>query len=85
MKGLDGTMIREVLVPKDTVIFVGALSSNQNKRIWGEDALEWKPERWLSPLPESLVNARIPGIYSHWYVIGYSAAGAEDRRADECV
>lgn len=29
------------------------------------DADEWKPERWFSPLPDALVDARIPGIYSH--------------------
>ena len=29
------------------------------------DALEWKPERWLSPLPESIMDSKIPGIYSH--------------------
>ncbi|KAJ2915661.1 hypothetical protein MD484_g4746, partial [Candolleomyces efflorescens] len=26
---------------------------------------EWKPERWLSPLPDTVPDARVPGIYSH--------------------
>ncbi|KAI0073418.1 hypothetical protein K474DRAFT_1710699 [Panus rudis PR-1116 ss-1] len=30
-----------------------------------EDAKEWKPERWLSPLPQSVVDEHIPGIYSN--------------------
>ena len=77
--------MKEIPVPKGTTIYVAIRASNLDKRIWGEDALEWKPERWLSPLPESVVNARIPGIYSHLYVIGYSPAGAEDRRAHECI
>ena len=38
---------------------------NTNKAIWGEDALEWKPERWLAPLPEVLEDAHIPGVYSN--------------------
>ena len=65
VRGLDGKMIREIPVPKDTTVIVGLLSSNQNKQIWGEEALEWKPERWLSPLPESVTEAKIPGVYSN--------------------
>ena len=32
------------------------------------DALEWKPERWLSPLPQAVIDAHLPGVYSHLYV-----------------
>ena len=39
--------------------------SNVNKSLWGEDALEWKPERWLGDLPTVLEDARIPGVYAH--------------------
>ncbi|KAI0338106.1 cytochrome P450 [Trametopsis cervina] len=55
----------EVAVPKDTMLFMSARASNQNKAVWGADADEWMPERWLAPLPESLIDAHIPGIYSH--------------------
>ena len=65
LKGVNGKMIHEILVPKDTTIGVGILSANRYKAIWGEDAMEWKPERWLSPLPESVSEAKIPGIYSN--------------------
>ena len=40
-------------------------ASNVNKVLWGEDANEWKPERWLSPLPVSVTDAKIPGVYSN--------------------
>ncbi|KAI0684489.1 cytochrome P450 [Cytidiella melzeri] len=68
-----GTSIRDtsgqkrdhIMVPKDTVVFIGIQATNRNKAVWGEDADQWKPERWLSPLPETVTNARIPGIYSH--------------------
>ncbi|KAI0338107.1 cytochrome P450 [Trametopsis cervina] len=55
----------EVAVPKGTMLYVSIRASNQNKAVWGADADEWKPERWLAPLPESLIDAHIPGIYSH--------------------
>ena len=65
MKGLNGKMIHEIVVPKDTTIVVGILSANRNKAIWGEDALEWKPERWLGPLPDTVTDAKVPGVYSN--------------------
>ena len=65
IRGLDGTLITEVPVPKGTIILIGMLASNRNPQLWGPDAEEWKPERWLAPLPEKLVDAHIPGVYSH--------------------
>ncbi|KAF9002264.1 cytochrome P450 [Cyathus striatus] len=65
VKGLDGKDLPEIYVPKGTNVFVSILSSNRNPEIWGEDSMEWIPERWLSPLPESVKEAHIPGIYSH--------------------
>ena len=62
---MDGTLISEVPVPKGTSIVVNLRAINTYKAIWGEDALEWKPERWLNPLPRSVEEARVPGIYSH--------------------
>ncbi|KAI0053479.1 cytochrome P450 [Auriscalpium vulgare] len=38
---------------------------NRDADLWGADAAEWNPERWLSPPPVSLLKAQIPGIYSH--------------------
>jgi len=63
--GKDGTLFRDIKIPKGTYVIVGIRACNRNKAIWGEDAHEWKPERWLSPLPETVVNARIPGVYSN--------------------
>ena len=65
IKSTDGkTEIKEILVPKGTDIVVSIMSANKDKRIWGEDANEWKPSRWLSPLPESSQKAHLPGVYS---------------------
>ncbi|THU91600.1 cytochrome P450 [Dendrothele bispora CBS 962.96] len=63
--GIDGTVMTEIHVPKNTYILVSALNSNRDPDIWGPDALEWKPERWLSSLPNELIEAHIPGVYSH--------------------
>ncbi|KAJ3488875.1 hypothetical protein NLI96_g2508 [Meripilus lineatus] len=65
IRGLNGKWISEIFVPKGTRIIVGIRACNRNKDLWGEDALEWKPERWLSPLPGSVTEARIPGVYSN--------------------
>ena len=55
----------EILVPKGTNIFVGVIQANRSKAIWGEDAMEWKPERWLNPLPPSVTGAHIPGVFAN--------------------
>ncbi|KAI0635731.1 cytochrome P450 [Trametes polyzona] len=65
MTGVDGSTVREILVPKNTTIVAGLLNCNRNKELWGEDAFEWKPERWLAPLPTAVTEAKIPGVYSN--------------------
>ncbi|KAJ3820397.1 cytochrome P450 [Lentinula raphanica] len=61
----DGKEIQEVMVPRGTTIFISIYNANRNEELWGPDANEWKPERWLAPLPETVTQARVPGIYSH--------------------
>ncbi|OJT07575.1 Leukotriene-B(4) omega-hydroxylase 2 [Trametes pubescens] len=65
VRGKDGRMMHEILVPKDTSVFVGINASNTNQAIWGPDAYEWKPERWLQPLPDAVLEAKIPGVYAN--------------------
>ncbi|KAI0641561.1 cytochrome P450 [Trametes meyenii] len=65
IRGVDGSLISEIPVPKDTVVHIGIMGSNMNKKTWGADAWEWKPERWLAPLPEAVTEAHIPGVYSN--------------------
>ena len=64
IRGVDGSIMEQILVPKDTSVMIAIRACNRNKEIWGEDADEWKPERWLSPLPDKVTQARIPGVYS---------------------
>jgi len=67
--GLDGREMNEIPIPNNTNIIISIYAANRNPEIWGPDSYDWKPERWLSPLPETVTNARIPGIYSHLYVL----------------
>ena len=68
IRGIDGTSISEIPVPKGTHVHIAALASNRNPQLWGPDAGMWKPERWLNPLPETIKEAHIPGVYSNLYV-----------------
>ncbi|KAH8114788.1 cytochrome P450 [Phellopilus nigrolimitatus] len=65
IKSADGkTEIKEIPLKKNTNVVISVLGANRSKRIWGEDAEEWKPERWLKPLPDSVSKAHLPGIYA---------------------
>ena len=65
IRGVDGKMMSEIAVPADTTIIVGIMACNRSRAIWGDDADEWKPERWLSPLPASVEKAHVPGVYAN--------------------
>ena len=68
----DGkTLITEIPIKKGTTLYISVLGANRNKHVWGEDADEWKPERWLRPLPRSVQDSKLPGIYSQMYVEFY--------------
>ena len=69
LKCVDGETVNEVPIPKGTNLIIGVHQCNRNPDVWGADAGEWKPDRWLSPLPPSLVDARIPGVFSHMFVL----------------
>ena len=60
--------MHEIPVPKDTFVWVGNYNCGIAKEVWGEDALEWKPERWMGALPRSVGEAHIPGVFAHQYV-----------------
>jgi cytochrome P450 len=57
--------MNSIHVTKGTNIFTGFMECNRDKLIWGDDASEWKPERWLKPLPDSVAAARVPGVYAN--------------------
>ncbi|KAI0056915.1 cytochrome P450 [Artomyces pyxidatus] len=54
-----------LVVPRGTIVLIDILGVNCDQNIWGSDANVWKPERWLAPLPDSVADAQIPGVYSN--------------------
>ena len=68
IRATDGTYMSEVPVPKGTVVMLNLWACNTNRALWGADALEWRPERWLSPLPRAVEEARVPGVYANLWV-----------------
>ena len=69
VKGIDGSLINKLAIPAGTRVIVPINNANCDPALWGPDSRGWKPERWLSPLPESLYDAHVPGVYSHMYVL----------------
>ena len=58
----EQTLISSLLIPKGTTTLIGIISVNTSKRIWGPDAHQWKPERWMGTLPQSVIDAKVPGV-----------------------
>jgi cytochrome P450 len=51
-------------LPKDTTVIIGIAAANRDPLIWGTDAVEWKPERWVGKRVDEVAGERLPGIYS---------------------
>jgi len=65
IKTTTGAHISEITVPNGTTLFTSIYGANADPGVWGDDAHEWKPERWLKPIPDSVLTAHIPGIFSN--------------------
>ena len=74
--GTDGKKLSEIFIPNNTDIVISVMGVNQDPDIWGPDAAEWQPKRWLSPLPPNVAEARIPGVYANMcaFLHNYSQA-----------
>ncbi|KAJ2922376.1 hypothetical protein H1R20_g14713, partial [Candolleomyces eurysporus] len=60
-----GETVDSIFVPKGSKIMLSLSNCNTDPEIWGPDAGEWKPERWLAPLQSSVQEAHVPGVYSN--------------------
>ncbi|RPD75378.1 cytochrome P450 [Lentinus tigrinus ALCF2SS1-7] len=89
IEGTDGRPITELVVPAGTMVWVNVLGLNRDKAIWGADADEWRPERWLAQLPASVADAHVPSVFANTMTfvagnrscIGYNMALTEMRIA----
>ncbi|KAJ7227375.1 cytochrome P450 [Mycena pura] len=57
-----GVVCETVHVKKGQLIFIPVTALNHDTTIWGDDAMEFKPERWAQERP---ISNSIPGIYNH--------------------
>lgn len=62
-----GKTTRDLLVTKGTPVYLGLSAANRSTSIWGPDAAQFKPERWINKLGQesTFENTRLPGIYSN--------------------
>ena len=73
--GSDGSALFEIFVPKGTRLLTSLVHCNSDPDIWGPDAEEWNPERWINPLPDTVASAKVPGVYSNMLVLSSENLG----------
>ncbi|KAJ3000804.1 hypothetical protein NUW54_g6733 [Trametes sanguinea] len=87
-RGLGDADLALCRIAKGNLVMLPILALHRSKEIWGDDALEFRPERWEQPPG---VSADIPGIWGHLLsflggpraCIGYRFSLTEWRGADE--
>jgi cytochrome P450 len=48
----DGSVTDKIVIAKGTPVAVNEEVLNRSKALWGEDAWDFRPERWLDGVPE---------------------------------
>ncbi|KAF8319090.1 cytochrome P450, partial [Clavulina sp. PMI_390] len=67
--GKDGFKRNELFIPRHTHIDVPITTINQDQSVWGPDAAEFRPERWLEDkLPEGVLE--LPSMASPTFLVG---------------
>ncbi|KAG2121145.1 cytochrome P450 [Suillus cothurnatus] len=65
VRSVSGKEINNIPVAKHQAVVISILAANHNQAVWGEDASEWKPERWLNSTQAGLKDGvRYTGVYS---------------------
>ncbi|KAH9951981.1 cytochrome P450 [Amylocystis lapponica] len=59
---VHGQVHDSIKVDKGQNIFISITAVNRAKALWGEDAFEFKPERWENPTDAA---AGVPGVWAH--------------------
>jgi len=57
-----GNVLDHIKIGKDDIVMIPILAMNRSKQIWGEDAHEFKPERW-EKIPDAATD--IPGVWGN--------------------
>jgi len=58
---ITGEETNQLLIEEGTAVYLGLSAANRSTAIWGPDAAEFKPERWLN---RSQTESKLPGAYS---------------------
>ncbi|WVR08887.1 hypothetical protein IAU60_005946 [Kwoniella sp. DSM 27419] len=86
VKGRDGQMIDSVRLRKGTAMMIPIMNVNTSPHIWGDDAAEYNPDRFLKADNEASTTANaVPGVWGNLLTflggtrncIGYRFALAE--------
>ncbi|KAG1876229.1 cytochrome P450 [Suillus subluteus] len=65
VRSVSGEEINTISVAKRQAIVISILAANHNQAVWGEDASEWKPERWLNSTQAGVKDGvKYKGVYS---------------------
>ncbi|KAJ6449850.1 cytochrome P450, partial [Mycena sanguinolenta] len=64
MLGTDGKLHTQISVTKGTMVVINIASSNRRKDVWGDDAEDFNPGRWLSTEDKAITVplAKTPGM-----------------------
>ena len=60
------------------MVVAGTAAVNRDPAVWGPNADEWIPERWLRPLPEAVIDAYPSETSSHLLVILRKLSSADE-------
>lgn len=68
VRSASGEKIDAVHVAKSQRLVISIIAANHNQAVWGEDASEWKPDRWLKSsqgvTPGEKDGVKYSGVYS---------------------
>jgi len=71
MVGRSGKVHQSLPIPKETNISVSCWGYNLNPDVWGPDAMEFRPERWLEP-PSQKIQTSL-GVHAN--LLTFSTGG----------
>jgi len=62
-----GKEIHDIVIYKGTPVYIGLGATNRSTSLWGDDAAEFKPKRWIGQYAHESTIGKIktPGIFSN--------------------